>query len=300
MLPATGLRHPRLNERHPARTALASAFRRVVARFQLAFRTVQPRSDYCLLMNIKPGLSVFVVVLSSILATAAVRSNAVIAKAPTLGPQESILDDPTRPAGERARDAGSKPLEVYEWLGIREGMVVVDLIPYFGYNSHILARLVGPSGRVLAVGADDESQHSLTTRFEAAGIDNVEVHQLPHSVPDASVDVLLSVRNVHDMYIPEMVASYGMPREEIFAQILRMLKPGGIFGVVDARGPGPGVDEHSHRIEAAIVIADLETAGFELVGQSEILANPDDAGEVFGEVRTNIDRFLLRFQKPVR
>ena len=253
-------------------------------------------------MNIRPALRVVVfrfvvVVVSSILTITAARSSAGAATGSGPGAQDSILDDPTRPAEERARDAGSRPLEVYEWLGIDEGMVVVDLIPYFGYNSHILARLVGPSGRVLAVGADGESARALTTRFATAGIDNVEIHQLPHSVPDASVDLLLSVRNVHDMYIPAMVESYGMPRDEIFAHIVRMLKPGGIFGVVDARGPGPGVDAASHRIAAAIIIADLEAIGFELVGESELLANPDDAAESFGDDRPNIDRFLLRFRK---
>ncbi len=247
-------------------------------------------------MNIKPGISLFVVVLASILTTTTARSGTAAENSSRLGMQQLILDDPSRPAEERARDAGSKPLAVYEWLGVQEGMVVGDLIPYFGYNSHILARLVGPSGRVLAVGADD----ALATRFEKAGIDNVETHRLPHSVPDGSVDVLLSVRNIHDMYIPEMVASYGMSREEIFAHVLRMLKPGGIFGVVDARGPGPGVDEESHRIDAVTVIADLEAAGFELVGESEMLANPDDAAETFGEDRTHTDRFLLRFRKPHR
>jgi predicted methyltransferase len=91
-----------------------------------------------------------------------------------------------------------------------------------------------------------------------------------------------------------------MPREEIFAHILRMLKPGGIFGVVDARRSGPGVDERTHRIDVAIVIADLEAAGFELLGESELLAYSDGAAHVFGDDRTNIDRFLLRFQKPAR
>ena len=48
------------------------------------------------------------------------------------------------------------------------------------------------------------------------------------------------------------------------------------------------------------MIADLEAAGFELLGESELLAYSDGAAHVFGDDRTNIDRFLLRFQKPAR
>ena len=68
----------------------------------------------------------------------------------SVGAQESILDDSARPEGERERDSGSKPLEVYSFWGIESGMTVLDLMPGGGYNTFILSKLVGDSGKVYA------------------------------------------------------------------------------------------------------------------------------------------------------
>ena len=56
-----------------------------------------------------------------------------------------------------------------------------------------------------------------------------------------------------------------------------------------------------HRIDKSIVIADLESAGFELVEESDVLRNPDDdhSKSVFAEgIRGKSDRFVLKFRKP--
>jgi len=73
--------------------------------------------------------------------------------------QEAILDDPARAEGERERDAGSKPLEVYAFWGIESGMTVADMMPGGGYNTFILSKLVGDSGKVYA-GPDRRSRSS--------------------------------------------------------------------------------------------------------------------------------------------
>ena len=43
--------------------------------------------------------------------------------------QQSILNDPKRPDEERARDAGTKPLELYAFFGVESGSTVADLMP---------------------------------------------------------------------------------------------------------------------------------------------------------------------------
>ena len=58
-----------------------------------------------------------------------------------------------------------------------------------------------------------------------------------------------------------------------------------------------------HRIEPAVVRKEIEAAGFCLVGQSGILRNPADphtVGILDKSIRGNTDRFMFKFQKPIR
>lgn len=217
---------------------------------------------------------------------------------PVSAVQHDPLSDPARPAEERTRDAGSKPLEVFGWLGVGPGSAVANLIPGGGYNSHVLAHMVGASGRVFSVGTSADGKARLAERFAAAGLDNVEVHEDLGAVPDASVDVCVVVRNVHDMLIPEVAEQYGMQPDPIFTELRRSLKPGGVLGVIDSRMPGEGVDSDTHRISEALVIAEIEARGFELVDRSELLANSgDDFAQPYWDSRFSMDRMLLKFRK---
>ncbi len=221
-----------------------------------------------------------------------------ITVAPVSAIQHDPLGDPSRPAENRARDAGSKPLEVFAWLGVGPGSTVADLVPGGGYNSHVLALMVGTSGRVHSVGTDAGGATRLAERFAAAGLDNVEIHQSLADVPDASLDVCVVVRNVHDMLIPEIAEQYEMQPDPIFSELLRTLKPGGILGVVDSRMPGEGIDSDTHRVSEALVIAEIEARGFELVDRSELLANPgDDFTQAYWDSRSSMDRMLLKFRR---
>jgi len=218
--------------------------------------------------------------------------------APVSASQQGPLDDPARPAEDRARDAGSKPLEVFAWLGVSPGSTVADLFPGGGYNSHVLAHMVDPGGRVHSVGTGADGERQLGERFAAAGLDNVEIHQSLAAVSDASIDICVVVRNVHDMLIPEVADQYGMQPDPIFAELRRSLKPGGILGVIDSRMPGEGIDSDTHRVSEALVIAEIEARGFELVDRSELLANPgEDLAQPYWDSRFSMDRMLLKFRK---
>ncbi len=206
---------------------------------------------------------------------------------------QDILDDPARPAGERERDAGSKPLEVYAFFGVEEGMSVVDLAPGGGYNTFLLGKLVGDSGTVMA---GPDRRGSLQERLDASGdsMANVTVMTDMGGLEAGSIDVIVTVRNVHDF---ENAGRAG----GIYTGALAALKPGGIFGVVDARTPNEGFDESTHRINEQMVIDHITAAGFELVESSDLLANPDDD---FGNYegmgsRVEIDRMVLKFRKPM-
>jgi arsenite methyltransferase len=109
---------------------------------------------------------------------------------------------------------------------IEEGETVLDLGCGAGTDLLIAAQMVGPAGR--AIGIDMTASMVKRTKESAAemGFDNVEVHegmieQLP--LADESVDVVIS-NGVMDL-VPD--------KESVFAEIKRVLKPGGRLQIAD-------------------------------------------------------------------
>jgi predicted methyltransferase len=88
------------------------------------------------------------------------------------------------------------------------------------------------------------------------------------------------------------------------AEIYKGIKPGGTLGIVDHQAVSGSPAETGntlHRIDSAIVIAELESVGFVLDGESNVLANPEDdhtKGVFDAEIRGRTDRYVLRFRKP--
>lgn len=228
----------------------------------------------------------------------------------------AILDDPSRSADDRYRDEGFKPLEVYAFFGVRPGRAVGDLWTSSGYNAHILARAVGPEGSVVAIispypPAPERAARataSLSERFAGAGLDNVSVVGSLADVPDDSLDVLITVRNYHDL---------GEKADRLAAmpELMRVLKPGGILGVVDADTDKTGErDESVHRINEELAKAEITSAGFALVATSDVLYNPEDTFDFDGRERAGvrgatrdapihryfIQRWVHSYRKPSR
>jgi predicted methyltransferase len=109
----------------------------------------------------------------------------------------------------------------------------------------------------------------------------------------------------HDTYWvnPDM-GWHEIDRAKLNAEIFNSLKPGGVLGLTDhyaTAGSSTDSVTDMHRIDKAIVIADMESAGFKLVDESDILRNPDDdrsEGVFTPEIRGKTDRFVLKFRKP--
>jgi len=59
-----------------------------------------------------------------------------------------IVASPDRSDADRANDGHRKPQQVLAFIGLRPGMVVMDLAAGRGYTTELLARAVGPWGRV--------------------------------------------------------------------------------------------------------------------------------------------------------
>lgn len=203
--------------------------------------------------------------------------------------QQDALNSPARTPEEHERDKGSKPLEVYAFFGVEPGMTIADLMPSSGYNTYILTNIVGDGGKIYA-GPDRGDR--LAERMQSSPLANVEMISGFGDLPAGELDVIITIRNVHDL------EGRG-PATDTYKQWLAALKPGGILGVVDARTAKEGYDSDTHRINQQTVIDSITAAGFELVEASEMLANPnDDFGKYEGMgVRTEIDRMALKFRK---
>lgn len=211
-----------------------------------------------------------------------------LAAVPALA-QEVDLSDPARMAADRERDAHSKPLEVFDWIDVEPGDVVVDFHAGGGYNTWILSQRVGPSGVVFAESpaqyADDLKARLASGDLKDAG--NVIFVESVQTLPADSVDVFFVSRNYHDVpaeHIPDFLA-----------QVDRTLKPGGTLAVIDARA-ATGRDVESHRIADQVIIDEVTNAGFGELETSELLANSEDdhVGPKW-DMREQLDQSLMKF-----
>ena len=110
--------------------------------------------------------------------------------------------------------------------GLRPGDVVLDLGSGAGIDLLLAARLVGPEGRVIGVDMTDEMVARARANAAAAGFSNIDVHQgiieeLP--VEDSSVDWVIS----------NCVINLSPEKDRVFAEIARVLRPGGQMLVSD-------------------------------------------------------------------
>ena len=120
-------------------------------------------------------------------------------------------------------------------------------------------------------------------------------------LPDGTLDLAFTAQNYHDFHLdPFPAETAGAVNAEIFAA----LKPCGRYVVIDHHaeaGSGFAASNSLHRAEEAAVTAEIEAAGFRLIGTSDVLENADDplTANVFDEgIRGRTSQFLLVFQKP--
>ena len=224
---------------------------------------------------------------------------------------DDALANHERPAADHEDDLLRKPAAVLAFVGVESGDTIFEIEAGTGYYTELLSKIVGPSGTVLmqnpqSFGAfvDDElavrladnrlaNVRRLISNFDALEADN------------QSVDIVTWLLGPHELYFrPPGVDTLG-DVERSYAEIYRILKPGGSFVVLDHVAP-TGTPESSgndlHRIDPAIVKELARAAGFKLIDESDVLANPDDQydiGVFDTAVRRTTDRFLLKFQKPV-
>ena len=219
--------------------------------------------------------------------------------------------DPNRPADQRALDAERKPIEVLNFTGITRGWKVVDLMPGAGYYTRLFSKVAGPKGAVYAIQPtemDKAAPKNLPILRSFAGTPpypNVSVLVQPIASLDIpkGVDMVWTSQNYHDLHDPFM----GTPdMARLNKAIYDALKPGGVYIVLDhAAAAGTGITKTNdlHRIDPAAVKAEVTAAGFEFVGESDVLSNSGDdhTKAIFDpSIKGKTDKFIYKFRKPLQ
>jgi predicted methyltransferase len=216
------------------------------------------------------------------------------------------VNSPARPSNDRKLDASRKPEQLLTFFGIRPGMKVADLWAGGGYTTELLARTVGPTGKVYSqnMGAlgFNKAAEAWKARLREPGMANLVEIERPFDSPDLlpvepdSLDAVIINMNYHDM------VGRGFNRDAINRAVFTALKPGGIYGLVDnSAKPGTGANDANtlHRIDENFEIHEIEKAGFRLAATSDVLRNPEDPRtEPFWKMNHRQDRFVLKFVKP--
>jgi predicted methyltransferase len=212
----------------------------------------------------------------------------------------AILADPIRPEADRVRDPDRKPAELVAFAGVRRGDRIAELAPGGGYFTRILSGAVGPEGRIYAMaGRPSPPLQELAAARPNVVVTVAEPGTIPAPEP---VDMVWTTLNYHDFKNAKTGSGDGAAA--INAAAYRALKPGGLYLIVDhdtAAGAGASQTSTLHRIEGALVRREVESAGFRLDGQSDLLRHPaDDHSAKVQEtgIRGKTDQFVLRFRKP--
>lgn len=218
----------------------------------------------------------------------------------------TLTNDAGRPDADKARDAGRRPAQVLDFLGIEQGMTVIDLVAAAGYYTEALSHAVGSSGKVymqnspaaLMGDRGERTAAAIDQRLANNRLANVErltMNPDALGLPANSLDAAVIALEFHELYRSDNPNAAA----EFLAEVRRVLKVGGVLGIIEHAG-SPAYDNGAlHRALESQVVADAQAAGLFVEASSNILRNYDDnrSGGIFGELRGATDRFVLRIVK---
>jgi len=204
---------------------------------------------------------------------------------------EAALAGDHRSDEHKARDQYRHPVETLTFFGLEPDMTVVELWPGAGgWYTEVLAPVLRDNGQLIEASypsdTDSDYYNSSADKYEKKLAANPEVYDKVKVVPfmpperadlgePGSADMVLTFRNLHNWQ-----QSGALP--SVFKAAFRVLKPGGVFGVVEHRAPkGTTIDavEDTGYMPESYVKALAQEIGFKLAAESEVNANPKDTGD---------------------
>jgi predicted methyltransferase len=214
-----------------------------------------------------------------------------------------------REISDRMRDPARKPVEVLAFLGLEPGMTALDVYAAGGYYTFILSRAVGERGTVYAQNSPPASRYdqertdmsqgeALDTKIARGGLHNVRRLDRPirdNGLDDNAVDFILVSQILHDYYNRSPGAAL-----ELMTELHRIVRPGGIVGIIDHTGAEGNNNQRLHRMLKSQAVDVVTRAGFVVEAESDLLANSGDnpRRSIFDPVLDRgTDQFLLRLRK---
>jgi predicted methyltransferase len=199
-------------------------------------------------------------------------------------PLDTAISSSDRTPEYMDRDQFRHPKETLIFMGISSDMNVVELWPSRGWYSEILAPFLKEEGNYLGAGLDpnysswakrvikrNADRRAQNEIFSSMQMTTLFIDETPITNKN-SVDMVLTFRNLHNWLKAERLM-------DVFNKSYAVLKPGGIFGVVEHRAiPGTSIEDmnKSGYVTEKLAIEYAEKAGFVLIATSEINANPKD------------------------
>ncbi len=150
-------------------------------------------------------------------------------------------------------------------LDVKPGQTICDVGCGNGFYTLQLAKLVGPTGRVLAVDIQNEMLHMLAERAKEANITNIEpILGTPSDpkLPPGSIDLVLLVDVYHEFSHPE----------EMLQAISQALKPQGRIALAEFRMEDPNVPiKLLHKMSKKQILKEFPPNGLKVVEQFDKL-----------------------------
>lgn len=193
-------------------------------------------------------------------------------------------------ADDKVRDKYRHPAETLAFFEVEPGMTVVDYMPAGGWYTRVLVPYLGAQGRYIGMNPDGSSANNsgfteyaaaLTPRFNERS-PGWKLSGAPVSVMNSNdiademkgtVDRVLIFREMHNLL------RNGVMHQEL-NRMRSLLKEDGMLGIVQHRAKddasGDYTDGSKGYLRQSDVIGLVEAHGFELVGMSDVNANPAD------------------------
>ncbi len=194
---------------------------------------------------------------------------------------ESAINSSDRSSKNIVRDEYRNPYETLSFFDIKSNMKVVELSPGGGWYTEILANYLHDPGMLIAAHFDKDSERAYFKRGRAnfekkmsnsPMYKNVKIVDLSSSLAEPeTIDAVITFRNLHNWL--------GSQADLIFSNSYKVLKSGGILGIVEHRAkPGTSFEDmkKSGYVTEEYAIEIAEKHGFKLVSKSEVNSNIKD------------------------
>lgn len=196
-------------------------------------------------------------------------------------------------AEDRARDQYRNPAETLAFFRVEPGMTVVDYMPASGWYTRVLAPYLGTEGQYIGINPLPENANNdrfreyagqLNDRFTAAMSGwnltgapvSVFADQQSLEAMNGQVDRVLIIREMHNLH------RNGLLHSEL-GRLHGLLSDDGMLGLVQHRAKPWAASDYANGSRGYMrqqdVIGLVEAHGFQLVGTSEVNANPMDTAD---------------------